>query len=273
MDVFGKFASERTRLDDFVVGERYTGSELVIFAEVYDNRSGGILLIGRSGNPQAVLVKATLSGGKYPNAWISEPERLRYYLKSRKEVFSEAYVENAAIIKNPEIPVYVFYRTDDRESSFTFSGQYRNETVHKEPDGSKWFELVRSEAIAPRNRVEEGELRRDFLKKVAVAKRGSRQDRLSRLKNASKRPAKVITSSTAYLRNPDVVAEVLFRSNGTCEGCGSKAPFKRNADGSPYLEVHHMKHLSEGGEDIVENAIAVCPNCHRREHFGPRNWH
>jgi len=26
--------------------------------------------------------------------------------------------------------------------------------------------------------------------------------------------------------------------------------------------------LSQGGEDIVENAIATCPNCHRQLHFG-----
>jgi 5-methylcytosine-specific restriction protein A len=26
--------------------------------------------------------------------------------------------------------------------------------------------------------------------------------------------------------------------------------------------------LAEGGEDTVENALALCPNCHRRLHFG-----
>ncbi|OOL15317.1 hypothetical protein BXQ27_32765, partial [Klebsiella aerogenes] len=26
--------------------------------------------------------------------------------------------------------------------------------------------------------------------------------------------------------------------------------------------------LSNGGEDSVENAIALCPNCHRQAHFG-----
>jgi 5-methylcytosine-specific restriction protein A len=34
------------------------------------------------------------------------------------------------------------------------------------------------------------------------------------------------------------------------------------------LEVHHKKQLSEGGEDTVENAIALCPNCHREAHYG-----
>ncbi|WP_163591073.1 HNH endonuclease, partial [Klebsiella variicola] len=39
-------------------------------------------------------------------------------------------------------------------------------------------------------------------------------------------------------------------------------------DGTPFLEVHHIEWLSNGGEDSVENAIALCPNCHRQAHFG-----
>ncbi|QNP44319.1 HNH endonuclease [Sphingomonas daechungensis] len=271
MAKFGKFASERTRLDDFVVGQRYTSSQLVIFAELYDNRSGGILLIGNPPKPQAVFVKATFSGGKYPNKWISEPDRLKYYLKSRNAVFSETYIENAAIIKNPDLPVFVFHRLEERQP-FTFAGQFRAERVVSEADGSKWFDLVQSSVISPTNRVDEGELRRTFAQKVANAVQTSREARLNRLKSAPKRPPTVATTAIAYLRNPDVVAEVLYRSQGVCEGCGMNAPFDRKSDGSPYLEVHHKMHLSEGGEDTVENAIAICPNCHRREHFGTRTW-
>ncbi|BDZ92717.1 hypothetical protein VEE69_15940 [Escherichia coli] len=39
-------------------------------------------------------------------------------------------------------------------------------------------------------------------------------------------------------------------------------------DGTPFLEVHHIEWLSKGGEDSVENAIALCPNCHRQAHYG-----
>ncbi|MFX5176317.1 HNH endonuclease, partial [Acinetobacter baumannii] len=53
-----------------------------------------------------------------------------------------------------------------------------------------------------------------------------------------------------------------------CECCGSLAPFSRRRDGSPYLEVHHKRPLSKGGDDTVENAVALCPNCHRFEHHG-----
>lgn len=73
-------------------------------------------------------------------------------------------------------------------------------------------------------------------------------------------------------RDPDVVAEVLARANGTCEGCGAIGPFIGNAKGEPYLEVHHIVPLAENGDDIVDNAVALCPNCHRHRHFGRGPW-
>lgn len=68
-----------------------------------------------------------------------------------------------------------------------------------------------------------------------------------------------------------MVAEVLYRANGHCENCKSAAPFLRDLDNSPYLEVHHKKTLADGGDDTVENAIALCPNCHRKAHYGKKN--
>lgn len=35
----------------------------------------------------------------------------------------------------------------------------------------------------------------------------------------------------------------------------------------PYLEVHHIKILSHGGSDSVENVVALCPNCHKKIHL------
>lgn len=71
-----------------------------------------------------------------------------------------------------------------------------------------------------------------------------------------------------YQRNPNVVAAALSRAKGTCEQCGENAPFKRKADESPYLEVHHIVPLSENGDDTVDNTVALCPNCHRFSHYG-----
>lgn len=92
--------------------------------------------------------------------------------------------------------------------------------------------------------------------------------RRARLAIAEKQPSKLAVTVTVYRRNPDVVAEVLLRANGSCEACGKKAPFARAKDGSPYLEIHHKLQLAKGGDDTVANAMALCPNCHREKHYG-----
>lgn len=59
----------------------------------------------------------------------------------------------------------------------------------------------------------------------------------------------------------------LARSNGVCEACDNPAPFL-NSSNAPYLEVHHLRRLTDGGLDHPEHVAAICPNCHRRVHHG-----
>jgi 5-methylcytosine-specific restriction protein A len=70
-----------------------------------------------------------------------------------------------------------------------------------------------------------------------------------------------------YQRSADVKAYVLARAKGSCEGCDKPAPFIRS-DGSPYLEPHHIRRVSDGGPDDPAFVIALCPNCHRFVHAG-----
>ncbi|WOG28683.1 HNH endonuclease signature motif containing protein [Endozoicomonas sp. 8E] len=72
---------------------------------------------------------------------------------------------------------------------------------------------------------------------------------------------------TQYTSDPKVKAWVLKESQGNCENCDSLAPFT-TAAGEPFLEVHHLKRLADGGSDRISNAIALCPNCHREFHYG-----
>lgn len=82
-----------------------------------------------------------------------------------------------------------------------------------------------------------------------------------------KAPKKTTRTITVFERDAGVVYDVLKVANGVCEGCSSTAPFLRT-DGSAFLEVHHVKPLSELGSDTFENAVALCPNCHRELHYG-----
>ena len=72
---------------------------------------------------------------------------------------------------------------------------------------------------------------------------------------------KIITRHRSVL----VAKIVKLTANGFCQLCGNSAPFI-SSTGEPYLETHHIKPLSDGGEDSPQNAVAVCPNCHRKLH-------
>lgn len=82
----------------------------------------------------------------------------------------------------------------------------------------------------------------------------------------SNQKTKVI-SSVVYNRSEKVKTATLNRAVGVCEFCKQKAPFT-TIDGKPYLEVHHVISLSNNGLDNTGNTLALCPNCHRRFHYG-----
>lgn len=131
-----------------------------------------------------------------------------------------------------------------------------------------WSYVYELPIISSGEIILENKFKKDFDNKVAQSLTDDDQARKRRLENAPPTPEKVQTISFSYKRNPDVVAEVLRRANGKCELCGQEAPFNKLVDGSPYLEVHHWQQLSENGKDTVDNAVALCPNCHKQAHFG-----
>lgn len=92
--------------------------------------------------------------------------------------------------------------------------------------------------------------------------------RQERLRSAPRKPVKTMQMVVRFQRNPDVIAERLHMAQGKCEACFQPAPFRKKKDNEPFLEVHHVIPLADGGEDTVENTRALCPNCHRQAHFG-----
>jgi len=84
--------------------------------------------------------------------------------------------------------------------------------------------------------------------------------------SGAKVPRKTVIQTTQYERSAEVVAWVLIEANGVCEFCGGPVPFSTPV-GIPFLEVHHIRRLADGGSDTFENAAALCPNCHRELYY------
>jgi hypothetical protein len=88
---------------------------------------------------------------------------------------------------------------------------------------------------------------------------------LQKAASGDEKPQKRPVISNQYQRNPHVVALAKKIAEGYCQLCEMEAPFV-DKDGNPFLEVHHIKPLAEGGADTIKNAVALCPNCHRKMH-------
>jgi len=82
------------------------------------------------------------------------------------------------------------------------------------------------------------------------------------------RPTTRHLSSRTYERNPLVIAIARLRAGTRCEVRDCPHPIFVTPDGVPYIEVHHIDPLADGGEDTIENVACVCP-AHHREVRGP----
>ena len=91
--------------------------------------------------------------------------------------------------------------------------------------------------------------------------------RAQALAAAKAEPGQTQRVATAFERSRIICTYVFARAKGRCEDCGAAAPFFR-PNGTPYLEAHHIRRLTDGGPDDPRYMIALCPNCHRAAHYG-----
>ncbi|MGM0409831.1 MAG: HNH endonuclease [Bacillota bacterium] len=256
-----------TTIEDFIIGERYSSYDIAIFSEMY-NVQPGIYLIGDKPNYQAIFIKATLENGDYPNEWITENKELKYYMYALRGNYDPEYKYNEAIINSNDIPIYVFIKDG---TVCTLNGIYEYVEYVTEEDGRRWFRLKKANSIDTESSMTKEEYDNELHKKIKTVEESNEdviEEEKAEYDVGNEKPEEVKTLVTEYKRDPNVIVKVLKRANGICEMCNEEAPFIRKSDGSSYLEVHHIEPLSEGGADTVNNAVALCPNCHAKVHYG-----
>jgi 5-methylcytosine-specific restriction endonuclease McrA len=74
-------------------------------------------------------------------------------------------------------------------------------------------------------------------------------------------PKKPSTLGTEARTVPlDVRRLVLHEAGYKCSNPACRYPLT--------LDVHHLYYVSEGGSNLAENLLPLCPNCHTEHHHG-----
>ncbi len=78
----------------------------------------------------------------------------------------------------------------------------------------------------------------------------------------------------AYERDPDARQRCIEAHGTACCICGFSFGTVYGAEAEGYIQVHHLRPLSERSREYVVDAVAdlrpVCPNCHAVVHLGGR---
>lgn len=84
-----------------------------------------------------------------------------------------------------------------------------------------------------------------------------------------------VSSSSSWIRDPEISKIALEKSNFLCENDSSHKTFISESTGKQFVEAHHLipmkfQDLFNVSIDIPENIISLCPNCHKEFHLSKK---
>ena len=140
-----------------------------------------------------------------------------------------------------------------------------NQTIDHKALGDEFRRLWPMYWLEPTRELQDERLERAV--EEAKADLDSLEARIRSGQNLGK-PRSGTTTTTVFNRDPNIIAYAKQRAGFQCEVPGCEVPIFLKPDGEPYVEVHHIHMLAEGGADTIDNVACLCPNHHREIHFG-----
>ncbi|MFT5725904.1 MAG: 5-methylcytosine-specific restriction protein A [Desulforhopalus sp.] len=225
----------------------------------------------KSNQTNTLLVVSNHLKSIYEDRWINDV--LHYTGMGMTGDQSITFAQNRTLNESSSNGVDVFLFEVFEDKNYTYRGQVQlADSPYQEiqpdetgEDRNVWIFPVKIVGEGGKFTIPEEVLRKKQRIKEARAKRLKIDELERRAKVGGKSGTRTVSTQT-YERNPYVSELAKRKANGICALCKQSAPFK-NKKGKPYLETHHIVWLSEGGEDTVENTVALCPNCHRKMHI------
>lgn len=209
--------------------------------------------------------------GLYQDRW--ENEVLHYTGMGPSGNQSLTYAQNKTLYESPatKIPVHLFEAMEPFR--YTYAGEVELVSAPYSEEQLDDKKQPRNVWMFPIRLKPGGEIPLLTAEQARVIEeshaRKARQLSTAKLKalagKAKKKPAVRSAQTTVFVRDAAVAEYAKRLAKGLCDLCRMAAPFQ-NKKNEAYLECHHIIWLAKGGEDTIENTVALCPNCHRKMH-------
>lgn len=256
-------------IQDFVINEVYSNQDIT---NAFKCSPQGGMRRSHATNT-LVLVSDHTGNSIYGDKWIDG--RIHYTGMGQTGNQSLNFMQNKTLNESNLNNISVYLFEVFKSTEYTFAGEVKlvaepYKENEKDKDGNNRIvyrfplEIISESYLPLKNIIEETEVIKENKvrknTKDEIAELAKKNSNLNKGKRLSR-----LVKSKVYERDPYIRDFVKSIANGICQLCEQIAPFEVN--GEPYLHVHHIEYLAKGGEDTIENSIAVCPNCHDRIHI------
>ncbi|MDR3329668.1 MAG: HNH endonuclease [Mycoplasmataceae bacterium] len=193
-------------------------------------------------------------------------DQVEYSLQKRSGVLPQNSKVNSALIntKNGNSTAH-YFKQNIHDNGYTYYGKYK---FSKFKEGSNdeiaILNSIENKSIEILENAQYLELNEHKNDNAYILKRAKEISEYNRNRQ-NFTYEKVVERARQFERNAIIKEAVLINANNICSKCGKLVGNDIHNE-VPELQVHHIIPLSKDGKDILENCVALCPNCHRREH-------
>lgn len=250
---------------DLVPGSIIDNNELVSIFKC--STQGGMR---KSNTTNSLVLVSNHVDSIYDDRW--ESDVLHYTGMGQEGDQSLDFMQNKTLAQSNSNGVNVFLFEVFKSAEYTFIGRVNLSSAPYQEIQADNKGLSRHVWIFPIKlaneffAIDEKVISKSYQSKELKAKRLSDAELEKRAKLNSSRPTSIRNVEVQQYERSVFICELAKRkAKGICQLCKQPAPFN-NAKGEPYLETHHIEWLAKGGEDSIQNTVALCPNCHRKMH-------
>lgn len=256
--------NNRTTINDFVINQPYTNSDLYI---MFNDFIRGI----RANNEKNIIAVITSHDSLYEDVW-DENQTLYYTGEGQDGDQSPNSAGNKALLsaEKNNAKIYLFDKVAANKYYYRgevyISGSIKTDTEYDKNGKLRQVIKFPLKFIDEKTELYFSEEDQKIINKNQKKKIDAlTKEQLHELAKKKKvQTVKKVVEINYIERDLLVNRATKNRANGKCDLCGKDAPFVTK-DG-PYLESHHVVTIAEGGPDVIYNTVALCPNCHRKIH-------